>query len=84
MTPTKNALARRAVLGDGAQRAAVRLAGQLYVERAGVQPEQGQQQRGVVDVGAVGGVLIARSGMHADPLALLGQRAEVTSACAGP
>jgi hypothetical protein len=64
---------------------AVRLAGQLYAERAGVQPEQGRQQRGVVDIGAVGGVLIAaRAGMRADPLALLGPRAEVTSACAGP
>jgi len=62
------------VLGDGAQNpGTVRLAGQLDVERAGVQAEQAGQQRGVVDVGAVGGVLVAAgAGVHADPLLLLG------------
>ena len=67
-------LPRPGVLGDGAQDAgAVRLAGQLDVEGASIQAEQAGQQCGVVDVGAVGGVLVAaRAGMHADPLALLG------------
>ena len=61
------------MLGDGGHDPGpVWLAGQLDVEGAGVQAEQGGQQPGVVGVGAVGGVLVAaRAGVHADPLALL-------------
>src|SRR6516164_3402556 len=56
----ENTLPWPGVLGDGAQDpGAVRLAGQLDVEGSGVQAEQAGQQPGVVDVGTVGGVLVA-------------------------
>ena len=53
---------------------AIALAGQRDVEVPDLQLEQARQQLGIVDVGAVGRIAIAAgTGVHADPLALLGR-----------
>ena len=72
MTPTKiRRSPDRLVAEDPEHALAVRLARELDVERADVHPEQARQELGVVDVGAVGRVLVAaRAGVDADPRAL--------------
>src|SRR5207248_6089929 len=62
------------VLGDYRQRdARVTLAGELDVDVADLQVEQGRQQARVFDVQAVHGILVpARAGVYADPGAFLG------------
>ncbi len=73
----EDALIRLQARGDLAEhRFRVALAGQLEVEGARVEIEQSGQQARVVDVGAVGRVVVAAGArVHADPLALLGREA---------
>lgn len=53
---------------DGEHFLRLRLAGELEVEAAGLELEQLREQRGVVDVEAVRGVLVAaRAGVDVDP-----------------
>ena len=62
----------------------VGLACELEIEAPGLGAEQGRQQRGVVDVGAVGRVMVAAgAGVDADPAALVGGETARAPGCSG-